>query len=131
MDNTTLLIEFKNYLSKKGITYMEVDFETLHFKFNQLDYVFQVDDRDDSYFRFILPNVLKITEHNKSQIRDYISSMNSEFKVGKIVEVSDDVWITAESFVYSFFSISLLFDRLIFLLLEIYKKSKDDLNKKI
>ena len=127
-----LLEQFKNYADDKGIHYSPINPEMIHFKKNQLDYVFQIDDRDKPYFRIILPNLLEITDKNRDQIRSYIAEVNVEFKIGKIVEMETSLWITAEMFVYSPLGIETLFERLIEMLFEFHKRLKIDFqNKKL
>ncbi|MBR5170768.1 MAG: hypothetical protein IKW85_09405 [Muribaculaceae bacterium] len=121
-----LLEHFKNFAEDKGITYSFINSEMIHFKKNNLDYIFQVDDRDKPYFRIILPNLLEVTDNNRNQIRNYIAEVNVEFKVGKIVEVDNSLWITAEMFVYSHLGIDSLFERLIEMLNEFHKRLKID-----
>lgn len=121
-----LLEQFKNYLVSKNIVYDTINEEMIHFNTNELDYVFQVDDRDKPYFRLILPNLLAITDQNRTQIRNYIAIMNVEFKIGKIVEVEHSLWLTAEMFVFSPLGIDSLFERLIDMLHEFYGRIRTD-----
>ena len=121
-----LLEKFKNYLVSKNIDFNTINEEMIHFKTNELDYVFQIDDRDKPYFRLIVPNLLAINDQNKAQIRGYIADMNVEFKIGKMVEVNHSLWLTAEMFVYSFLGIEPLFERLIVLLHEFFNRIRED-----
>ena len=121
-----LLEKFKNYLVSKNIDFNTINEEMIHFKTNELDYVFQIDDRDKPYFRLIVPNLLAINDQNKAQIRGYIADMNVEFKIGKMVEVNHSLWLTAEMFVYSFLGIEPLFERLIDLLHEFFNRIRED-----
>jgi hypothetical protein len=125
-----LLEKFKNYLVSKNIDFDTINEEMIHFNANELDYVFQVDDRDKPYFRLIVPNLMEINDNNRNEIRDYIAVMNVEFKIGKMVEVEHSLWLTAEMFVYSFLGIEPMFERLIDMLHEFFNRIRQDFQNK-
>lgn len=122
-----LLESFISYLDKNGLKYeLYRESETLSFNLNNLNYLFQWQERDKNYFRIALPNIESIpVSPNKISIIDEIID---NYKVAKAIKMTDgNLWLVAESFVYSLESIDNLFARMIYLLGQII----DEYRKKV
>ena len=87
--------KFENYLKLKNIKCESIGSNTLVFQNGNLHYAFQWDE--DAYFRIILPNIDKSDDNTLRIARE----IERDFKVVKIIDVNDDLWIVAESFVAS------------------------------
>lgn len=112
----TMLTLFQSYLSSIGVNVKEGNDTTISFENNELQYLFMVDNADPYYFRLLLPNVVSVSEENKSKITQLVTASNAKFKVAKAIILNDNVWISAEQFVYSKDNINDLFNRVLHLL---------------
>ena len=104
------------YLEKNGLKYaLYKESETLSFSLNNLNYLFQWQERDPNYFRIALPNIENSPiDNNRSTI---VNQLIAGFKVAKAITMEDgNLWLVAETFIYSSENIESLFARMIFLL---------------
>lgn len=111
-----ILDDFISYLDKNGLKYsLYKESSYLSFSLNNLNYLFQWQERDPNYFRIALPNV-----ENSPVGNDKLSIVNqlvARYKVAKAITMNDgNLWLVAESFVYSWDNLDSLFARMISLL---------------
>lgn len=111
-----ILDDFISYLDKNGLKYVSYkESETLSFSLNNLNYLFQWQDRDPNYFRIALPNIDNSPINNDRQ--SIINQLIAGFKVAKAITMEDgNLWLVAETFVYSSENVESLFARMIYLL---------------
>ena len=115
--------KFENFLKQKTITTEDIGENTLVFQNGNLYYVFQWDD--DAYFRIILPNIDKSNDNTLKIARD----IERDFKVVKIIDVNDDLWIVAESYVASSENLENLFETLLNLTQVVFNYYKNEKSK--
>lgn len=84
------------------------------FKIGSRNYVAEYDSVNDPvFFRIMLPIVDTINDTNRSDILKRVVKISSSFKVGKVITVGENIWISAEVFIYNTENTNLLFARLI------------------
>ena len=111
-----ILDDFISYLDKNGLKYVSYkESGTLSFSLNNLNYLFQWQERDPNYFRIALPNIESAPISNDRM--NIINQLVASFKVAKAITMEDDnLWLVAETFVYSSDNVDSLFARMIYLL---------------
>lgn len=107
--------KLEEYLEENGFEAKSHDNEVV-FSINQLNFMFRTYPDDPFFFQLILPN---IDGDNIIERRDVIADINRRFKVAKIIEVEDRLWIVADSFVFSDENGEKLIARLIRLLTDV------------
>ena len=117
--------EFISYLDKNGLKYVRYkESETLSFSLNKLNYLFQWQERDPNYFRIALPNIENLPISNEKLT--IVNQLIAGFKVAKAITMDDgNLWLVAETFVYSSENLENLFARLIFLLGQIIEEYRE------
>lgn len=106
---------FKQYLSNKNIDITAESQNVISFKYRQHHYLMMYDEEDPNYFCICLPDVEESNSITDG-IRTKMNQISREYKVAKLIEIENQVWITAEIFVFNYVGIQSLFDRLIGLL---------------
>lgn len=111
-----ILDDFISYLDKNGLKYVSYkESGTLSFSLNNLNYLFQWQERDPNYFRIALPNIESAPISNDRM--NFINQLVASFKVAKAITMEDgNLWLVAETFVYSSDNVDSLFARMIYLL---------------
>jgi len=111
-----ILDDFISYLDKNGLKYVSYkESGTLSFSLNNLNYLFQWQERDPNYFRIALPNIESAPISNDRM--NIINQLVASFKVAKAITMEDgNLWLVAETFVYSSDNVDSLFARMIYLL---------------
>lgn len=115
-----ILDDFISYLNKNGLKYdLYKGSETLSFSLNNLNYLFQWQKQDLNYFRIALPNV--DNPPLSTERTGIINQLVAGYKVAKAITMNDgNLWLVAESFIYSSDNIDKLFARMIYLLGQIF-----------
>ena len=107
---------FIRYLKSEGITFSIVSNTLLTFQYSRINFLFEYNIEDPSFFRLIVPNIDNedtITE----EIRERVCVISASYKVGKCLIVNNNqVWLTAEAFLFSKENIAPMFQRMITLL---------------
>lgn len=111
-----MLTAFQNYLSSNGISFNREDDTAISFEKEGLHFLFIYNDSDPYYFRLILPNVATLTDENRQRMHEIANTLNLRFKVAKVIILDNNVWVSAEQFVYSRERLNDLFTRAISLL---------------
>ena len=111
-----LIDDFISYLDKNGLKYVLYnESETLSFSLNNLNYLFQWQKSDMNYFRIALPNVENTPLPNERIA--IVNQLVAGYKVAKAITMEDgNLWLVAETFIYSSDNIDKLFARMIYLL---------------
>lgn len=117
---------FIKYLDSKNVTW-DKNGNTVSFKRNGLNYVFDYDERDPFYFRLALPKIFMASDGNVRDTATAVNGLNSGYKVIKAVMEDRYVWLFIEQFIYSADRIDEFFDRA-FALQEI---AYDDFNRQM
>ena len=82
----------------------------IHFRFNGKHMFFTVDEKDESYFRLIMPNVYEV-EDNRVKVLEACNTINRNYKVLKTYLVDDRLFLSIEMFVDSTPEIGDFFER--------------------
>ena len=115
-----MLERLRNYLSHNGaangVNYITPN-RLLQFSIGERNYLAEYDrESDPDFFRILLP----IVEHVGLKLTDVVAqrmaAISSAYKVGKAIQVGDNVWLTAEVFIYDRLNTDSLFESLINLL---------------
>lgn len=89
----------------------EVDADgDIHFRYNGFHLFFTVDEKDESYFRIIMPNVYTL-ENNREAVLEMSNALNRNFKVLKSYLVDDRLFFSIELFVDSTPEVGDFFER--------------------
>lgn len=116
---------FLQYLSSIDIEPMNtLKDNSVSFKRNSLNYIFEADRNDPAFFRIVLPN---IDDYNASKA-ETIRKLSAKFKVAKLIVVNQQICIVAEQFVYSPLSKSswfIMFDRIVNLLNQVIDEYRE------
>lgn len=116
---------FIAFLEKENIIPTKLKDNLLSFEYKHMNFLFEYLPEDDTnFFRIMLPNI-DIYANERNQI---LNKLNREFKLGKLIEVRNNIWITAESFVYSTLEIDKLFSRLINLLMSMIREYRQEID---
>ena len=127
-----MLDRLRNYLSRNsaanGVDYITQN-KLLQFTIGDRNFLAEYDrEGDPDFFRILLP----IVEHVGSQLTDDVArrmaAISSAYKVGKAIQVADNVWLTAEVFIYDRLNTDSLFERLINLLNAMFDDYKNRQN---
>lgn len=115
-----MLKEFNRYLSTlSGVSEIKIEDNGIFFKYNNLSFLFVIDESDPYYIRLILPNIIIIDESNRDRLNKLIDKYNVDFKAIKAIKFKNNIWLVIEQFVYSRERISDLFERMINLLVNV------------
>lgn len=119
--NLNNIIEtFKNYLDFRNISFKNIDDNVIAFEAENLNMLFAIDSEDKSYIRILVPKIDSVLELEKDDWCK-LAEINSNYKVAKIVQIGNDLWITCELFIYSGELLELLFNRMILACRTIYE----------
>lgn len=87
----------KNWLSTEGYRY-DVDSDgDVHFKFEGVNLYFTVDQRDQAFFRLIMPAIYKV-DGDRVRVLEAASTVSCNLKVLKAFLVEDHLWLAIEMF---------------------------------
>ena len=87
----------KNWLSTEGYKY-DVDSDgDVHFKYEGVNLYFTVDDKDQSFFRIIMPAIYKV-DGDRTRVLEAASTVSRDLKVLKAFLVDEYLWLTIEMF---------------------------------
>lgn len=100
-----------DYLSTKGITYQDTG-DIVSFANNNINYMCAFDQNDGNFFQFLIPDI-EPSQDIDDQIKQKVDRLSKEVKVAKIFIIRDQVWISVESFVYSYENLTNLIERLL------------------
>ena len=95
--------------------------ELLEFTTNSLNFLAEYrPDSDPTYFRIMLPQIQSIDSNLDEVTLNRILTINSTYKVGKIIRIGRNLWISAEFFINPAENQILIFNRAISLLTDMY-----------
>ncbi len=99
----------------------------LSFKYNDLSFVFATETSDPYYIRLMLPNVANVND--VKDVDKLINIYNNKYKVIKVSIIDDNIWLSAEQFLYSQENASGLFERMINILENVIKDFRKEINQ--
>ncbi len=95
--------------------------DLLEFTTNSLNFLAEYrPDSDPTYFRIMLPQIQSIDSNLDEVTLNRILTINSTYKVGKIIRIGRNLWISAEFFINPAENQILIFNRAISLLTDMY-----------
>lgn len=93
----------------------------LEFTTNSLNFLAEYrPDSDPTYFRIMLPQIQSIDSTLDEVTLNRILTINSTYKVGKIIRIGRNLWISAEFFINPAENQNLIFNRALSLLTDMY-----------
>ena len=94
-----MLNKLQRYLSDVNINsnFVHGNNRLLEFSTNSLNFLAEYNpDSDPTYFRIMLPQIQSIDSNLDEVTLNRILTINSTYKVGKIIRIGRNLWITAE-----------------------------------
>lgn len=116
----------KNWLSSEGYRY-ETDADgDIHFKYQGKNMYFITDERDELYFRLMMPYVYEV-ENNREKVLEACNTICRELKVVKAFLVGDGMFLCIEMFVDSSPEVEDFLQRCCDILLAAYHKGAEEI----
>ena len=106
---------FRDYLERQDISssFINDEHTLLTFDVDDVHYLFYYRrDLDPSYIRIMIPNIAS-TDINDAQVVTDLFNFSQGYKVGKAIIENNQLWLTAESFVFTQENVDRLFNRLL------------------
>lgn len=113
---------FRNHLANRNIEsrFINDEHSLLTFDIGAIHYLFSYDrESDPTYIRVMIPNIAKIDAGNSEDVLP-LFQLAQTYKVGKCLIESGQLWMSADTFIYSHENLNLVFDRLISVLSDMY-----------
>ena len=95
----TLFQSFRNYLYRRypsAPVNIQPDTTIIGFTLDSLNFRYSFNDSDPSYYRLMLPRVAVPDSVHLEDLCKLACEISAKYKVGKIVRVNDDFWISYE-----------------------------------
>jgi len=120
----------KEWLSSEGYRY-EIDEDgDLHFKYQGKHMFFTTDERDDMYFRILMPNIYEIQD-NRAKVLEACNVVSRDLKVVKaFVAENNNMFLAIEMFVDSTPELGDFFERCCDILIAAYNKAANEIMNK-
>ncbi len=118
----------KEWLSSEGYRYEMDEDGDLHFKFQGKHMFFTSDEKDDLYFRILLPNIYEV-KGNRDKVLEACNTISRDLKVVKAFIVDDSVFLSIEMFVDSTPEIGDYFERCCEILAAAFDKAAQEIMK--
>lgn len=102
-------LEYQNLLVRMGLSVELVPSSPGSFLVQEggLKYIFEHNENDPYYFRFVLPSIAKITDVPPA-VDNAVHEFNMMFKVSKIIRQGTWYHIVAEQYVFDFSTLELV-----------------------
>lgn len=117
---------FKDFAFEKGFKIQSItndkDEKALLLEISDAQFIVENNSDDPSFFRIILPNIDRLDGNEEK--RTIINELNKIYKMGKCILVNDNIYMTAEQFVFSKESIDDLFLRMLSVLISMHNEYK-------
>lgn len=111
---------FLDFLSRNNNTILRDEADYIVFQSGQLNFVFEWDDNDPGYFRFVLPNIETFVS-SEALLADMIS-IARELKLVRCINVENNILLFSDSAITSFSNIDTIFERHIRALTEAWNR---------
>lgn len=121
---------FQGYLNQRSITFRFIndDNTLLTFDINNIHYLFSYRrNADPHYFRIMIPNVDNININDLS-ILNRLQTLTQSYKIGKAEIQEGQLWLCADSFVYSRDNVNQLFERMLAVLQDMFNEYRRNTN---
>lgn len=113
-------IQFKNPLENPNI---------LTFTINNLHYLAEYNkDQDSTFFRMLLPDIDNLGENQEEKL-SIARRLTSQYKCGKIIVLSDSLWISVETFLFGNVDAPNLFSQMILVLRDMIKEYRTEITQ--
>ena len=83
-------------LDNLGFTVEELNDNFIHFEYEEMNYLYTYDDRDEDFLHLSLPSIFEVTEDNVDMVMPVVNRTNNIVKYAKIIYTQDAVWATFE-----------------------------------
>lgn len=83
-------------LDNLGFTVDEFGGHFYHFEYEELNYLYNYDERDEDFLFLSIPNIFQVTEENAAMVMPVINQANNIVKYAKITYSQEMVWATLE-----------------------------------
>lgn len=108
-----MIDSFISFLENSQIHFERAE-NSINFEQEGLHYVYLYSPDDPTYYRLLLPRVVEIDEENGNRLRNISLELATRYKVGKVIQFENSLWLSFEVFISSLdVDNSLLFKRAI------------------
>ena len=83
-------------LDNMGFTVDEFGGHFYHFEYEELNYLYNYDERDEDFLFLSVPNIFQVSEENAAMVMPVINQANNIVKYAKITYSQEMVWATLE-----------------------------------
>ena len=83
-------------LDNMGFTVDEFGGHFYHFEYEELNYLYNYDERDEDFLFLSVPNIFQVSEENAAMVMPVINQVNNIVKYAKITYSQEMVWATLE-----------------------------------
>ena len=83
-------------LDNMGFTVDEFGGHFYHFEYEDLNYLYNYDERDEDFLFLSVPNIFQVSEENAAMVMPVINQANNIVKYAKITYSQEMVWATLE-----------------------------------
>lgn len=83
-------------LDNLGFTVDEFGGHFYHFEYEELNYLYNYDERDEDFLFLSVPNIFQVSEENAAMVMPVINQANNIVKYAKITYSQEMVWATLE-----------------------------------
>lgn len=83
-------------LDNLGFTVDEFGGHFYHFEYEDLNYLYNYDERDEDFLFLSVPNIFQVSEENAAMVMPVINQANNIVKYAKITYSQEMVWATLE-----------------------------------
>lgn len=97
-------------LDNMGFTVDEFGGHFYHFEYEELNYLYNYDERDEDFLFLSVPNIFQVSEENAAMVMPVINQANNIVKYAKITYSQEMVWATLEYPLFDWVNIEELFE---------------------
>lgn len=83
-------------LDNMGFTVDEFGGHFYHFEYEELNYLYNYDERDEDFLFLSVPNIFQVSEENAAMVMPVINQANNIVNYAKITYSQEMVWATLE-----------------------------------
>ena len=97
-------------LDNMGFTVDEFGGHFYHFEYEDLNYLYNYDERDEDFLFLSVPNIFQVSEENAAMVMPVINQANNIVKYAKITYSQEMVWATLEYPIFDWVNIEELLE---------------------
>lgn len=109
-----MIDKLKAYLRLANVDFNESKEDKIHLFFTVYDlrYMAEYDSaQDPTYFRIMLPMIDEVPNENGAKIQQIAMDVTSKYKVGKIIQLGNYLWVAVDNFIYGDWDFNPMFAR--------------------